>query len=169
MKNISLQDIAIRTELQSGDLGYVTYLHGKLYKSQYGYPIQFETYVAEGLNEFYRKYDPSNNRVWVCEHDGKMIGFLLLMNRGEAAQLRYFILEPEYRSIGLGKKLMELYMEFLRHCGYTSSYLLTTDELPTAAHLYKKHGFVLVEETPASSIFGKPLMEHHYKLDLRSR
>jgi N-acetylglutamate synthase-like GNAT family acetyltransferase len=62
--------------------------------------------------------------VWVCEHDGRMIGFLALVNRGKAAQLRYFIIEPEYRSIGLGKKLMTLYMEFLKQCDYTSSYLV---------------------------------------------
>ncbi|MEK6780334.1 MAG: GNAT family N-acetyltransferase [Bacteroidota bacterium] len=168
MKNISIQDITIRTEIKSGDIGYVTHLHGKLYKSEFDYGIQFETYVAEGLNEFYRMYDPANNRVWVCEHDRTMIGFLLLMNRGEAAQLRYFIIEPEYRSIGLGKKLMDLYMAFLRQCGYSSSYLLTTHELHAAAHLYKKHGFKLIEEKPASSFFGKPLMEHRYELDLKN-
>jgi len=166
MKKLTLDDIVIRTDLRPGDLGYVTYLHGKLYKSEYGYPIEFETYVADGLNEFYRKYNPANNRVWVCEHGGRMIGFLLLMNRGDAAQLRYFIIEPAYRGIGLGKKLMELYMEFLKECSYKSSYLLTVDELPTAAHLYTKHGFVLVKETPGPSFFGKPLKEHRYQLQL---
>jgi GNAT superfamily N-acetyltransferase len=164
--NISLNDIHIRTELRPGDIGYVTYLHGQLYKKEYNYGIEFEAYVALGLYEFYKQYNPENNRVWVCEHKGRMIGFLLLMNRGKAAQLRYFIIEPEYRGIGLGKKLMELYMEFLIDCKYQSSYLWTTHELPAAASLYLRHGFKLTEEKP-SDAFGKPLKEHRYDLILK--
>jgi N-acetylglutamate synthase-like GNAT family acetyltransferase len=160
-----LDDITIRTELQPGDIGYVTYLHGTLYKKEYGYGISFEAYVAQGLHEFYEQYDPDTNRVWVCEHGNKIIGFLLLMNRGEAAQLRYFILLPEYRGIGLGNKLMTFYMTFLKQCGYKSSYLWTTHELYTAAHLYKKFGFKLVEELD-STAFGKPLKENKYSVSL---
>lgn len=160
---MTLNDITIRTELRPGDLGYVAYLHGKLYSEEYQYKIQFEAYVLKGLAEFYEKYNPANNRVWVCEHNGRMIGFLLLMNRGEAAQLRYFLIEPAYRGIGLGKKLMNLYMEFLQQCNYKESYLLTTHELPAAAHLYKNMGFQLIDQKESDS-FGKKVYEQHYLL-----
>lgn len=160
---MSLDDIRIRTDLRPGDLGYCIYLHGILYKQEYNYGIEFESYVAAGLAEFYRSYDPRRSRVWVCEHDGPMVGFLLLMDRGEAAQLRYFLVSPEYRGIGLGKKLMKLYMQFFRECGYKSSYLWTTHELDAAARLYLKHGFKLTEEK-ASDAFGKPLYERKYEL-----
>ena len=161
----SLDDISIRTELRNGDMGYVIYLHGLLYGREYNFGVQFETYVAEGLCEFYEKYDPKRNRVWICEHEEKMVGFLLLMDRGEAAQLRYFIIEPEYRGIGLGKKLMNLYMDFMRECGYKRSYLWTTHELHTAIALYKKFGFMLTEEKE-STTFGKLLTEQRYDLTL---
>src|SRR5574341_894183 len=100
VKNVLLDDISIRTELRPGDIGYVIYLHGALYGAEYGYGIQFENYVAKGLCEFYEKYDPVRNRVWICEHNNRIIGFLLLMDRGQVAQLRYFLIEPEYRGIG---------------------------------------------------------------------
>jgi peptidyl-dipeptidase Dcp len=119
--------------------------------------------VAAGLSEFYKNYDPDRNRVWVCEHDGQIIGFLLLMDRGEAAQLRYFLIRPEYRGMGLGKRLIELYMEFFYKCGYKSSYLWTTHELDTATHLYRKHGFEHTAEKE-STAFGKPLVEQKYEL-----
>jgi GNAT superfamily N-acetyltransferase len=163
--NISLDDISIRTELRPGDIGYVIYMHGDLYKKEYGYGIQFETYVAKGLCEFWERYNPQRNRVWVCEHNNKMIGFLLLMDRGQAAQLRYFLIQPEYRGIGLGSKLMRLYMDFLQECGYQESYLWTTHELGTAAFLYKRVGFKLTEEKE-STAFGKPLREQRYDLRL---
>jgi GNAT superfamily N-acetyltransferase len=157
-----LNDISIRTVLKPGDLGYVIYRHGSLYGEEYNYEITFETYVALGIYEFYKNYDPEMDRVWICEHDDRIVGFLLLMHReNNAAQLRYFYIEPEYRGIGLGKKLMELYMEFLDKKGYTSSYLWTTHELRSAASLYKRHGFKLTEEKE-STTFGKPLKEQRY-------
>ena len=162
-KTITLDDISIRTQLRTGDIGYVICLHGSLYGKEYNYGVQFESYVAKGLSEFYEKYDPARSRVWVCEHKNKIVGFLLLMDRGESAQLRYFLIEPEYRGIGLGSKLMNLYTDFLHECGYQKSYLWTTHELTTAANLYKRFGFQLTEEKESTS-FGKPLREQRYDL-----
>jgi len=162
-KGSTLEDISIRTELRPGDIGYVIYMHGDLYQREYGYGIPFETYVAKGLCEFYEMYNPDRNRVWVCEHNQSMIGFLLLMDRGKAAQLRYFLIQPEYRGIGLGSRLISMYMDFLQECGYRGSYLWTTHELNTAAFLYKRVGFKLTEEKE-SNTFGKPLREQRYDL-----
>lgn len=162
---LTLDSIAIRTELKPGDPGYVTHMHGRLYHREYGYGLSFENYVAKGFCEFYETYKPERNRVWVCEHDTRIIGFLLLMDRGKAAQLRYFLIEPEYRGIGLGRKLLNLYMDFLHECGYKESYLWTTHELPAAAHLYKRLGFKLTEEKESTS-FGKPVIEQRYDLVL---
>jgi peptidyl-dipeptidase Dcp len=157
----SLEEISIRTELQPGDLGYMIFMHGALYKREYNYGLQFEAYVARGLCEFHEKYDPSRSRVWLCEHESRIIGSLLLMDRGEAAQLRYFLIEPGYRGIGLGAKLMTLYMDFLRASCYRKSYLWTTHELDSAAFLYKRFGFNLTSEKE-SFAFGKPLREQRY-------
>ena len=159
-----LQDIAIRTELRPGDIGTVICQHGVYYGREHGFGIQFETYVALGLHEFYERYDSSRDRVWVCEHEGRMVGFLLVMHRpADAAQLRYFLVLPEYRGIGLGRKLMELFLQFVTERGYRSAYLWTVDELPVAAALYRRFGFRLTEEKPSMS-FGKPLREQRYDL-----
>jgi len=160
----TLHSIGIRTELKPGDLGYVIYRHGKLYGEEYSYGVSFEMYVALGIDEFYKKYNPELDRVWICEDNEKIIGFLLLMNRGNnTAQLRYFYIDAEYRGAGLGKKLMELFMEFLKDKGYQSCYLWTTHEQQTAAALYKRWGFKLTEEKQ-STAFGKPLTEQRYNL-----
>jgi peptidyl-dipeptidase Dcp len=161
---MKLDEINIRTDLQSGDIGNIIYLHGKLYKSEYNYGIEFETYVALGLHEFFHQYNPLKDRVWIAEHKNKIVGFLLLMHReNNSAQLRYFLVEPEYRGLGLGRKLMNLFMEFLRDTDYQSAYLWTTHELTTAASLYIKHGFKLTEEKITNS-FGKTLKEQRYDL-----
>jgi hypothetical protein len=88
-----LEDITIRTHISPGDIGFVIHRHGKLYHTEYGYGVSFEAYVGAGLYEFYMNYDPRVDRVWICEHQDKIVGFLLLMHRANnTAQLRYFIL-----------------------------------------------------------------------------
>jgi peptidyl-dipeptidase Dcp len=91
------------------------------------------------------------------------------MHREEnTAQLRYFLIDPEYRGIGLGKRLMDLYMDSLHECGYKSSYLWTTNELDAATSLYKRYGFVLTEEKE-SIAFGKMLKEQRYDFTASQR
>lgn len=165
MKNkLTQEDVTIRTEIKPGDLGFVIHRHGSMYAEEYNHGVSFEVYVAQGISEFYQNYDSKKDRVWICEHNGKIIGSLFLQHRkNRTAQLRYFYLENEYRGLGLGRLLMELFMGFYNQCGYTSSYLWTTDELETAAALYSKYGFSITEESPTNS-FGKELVERKYEL-----
>lgn len=161
-----LEDITIRHDLRPGDLGYVIYRASKLAEHENNYGVPFEAYVAGGLLEFYKNYDPKKDYIWACEHDGRIVGFLLLVHReNNTAQLKNFYLEPECRGIGLGKKLMEQFISVLKDKGYTSSYLWTTDEQQTALSLYKRHGYVLVEEKE-SDAFGRPVVEQRFELRL---
>ena len=116
--SFTLEDINIRTKLQPGDLGYIVHRHGKLYAKEYGYGIVFESYVAAGIHEFYQAYDPARDRVWICEHRREHCRFSSPdASIRSVAQLRFFYLEPPYRGVGLGKKLITLYMEFLKNVG----------------------------------------------------
>lgn len=162
MNAISIEDISIRTTLRPGDIGYITFLHGQLYQREYGFGIPFEVYVAKTLAEYVEQYNVATNRFWICEHESRIVGCIALMNRGSEAQLRYFLILPEYRGIGLGKKLMSLYMDFLHQCNYKKSYLTTTDELHAAASLYEAHGFRLTEQKETTG-FGKKLIENKYE------
>ena len=162
----AFDEVSIDFEIRPGDLGNLICLHGSLYGNENGYDMNFEMYVAKGVIEFHERHDPELDRLWLCRHSDHLVGSLLLMHReGGAAQLRYFLIRPEYRGMGLGKKLMLLYMDFLVRNKYKSSYLWTTDEQTAAASLYVRHGFVLTEERP-STAFGKPLVEQRYDLSL---
>ncbi|HVS92563.1 MAG TPA: GNAT family N-acetyltransferase [Mucilaginibacter sp.] len=162
---ITLGSIIIRTELLPGDLGYVAYLHGDIYARECGYGRNFEGYVLESLGEFAHQYDPAKDRVWICEHDGRIIGFLAGVHRGGCVQLRYFIFLPKYRGLGLGKKLMDSFIAYMKELGITKAYLWTTNEQHTATALYMRYGFKLTEEKP-STTFDKVLTEQRYDLEL---
>src|SRR6185437_4486339 len=44
-------EVTIRTMLQPGDLGYIAYIHGRIYDQESAYGIGFESYVLKGLGE----------------------------------------------------------------------------------------------------------------------
>lgn len=165
-RKISLKGIHIRTNFEQGDLGFIIQVHGELYRYEFDYGIVFEQYVTLGLAEFIKLYDPKRSRVWMCIHNFNRIGFILVLDRGNGiAQLRYFFVFPEYRGIGLGKKLMALLVKFLKKKNFSECYLWTTNDLLTAANLYVKYGFKLIEEKPSVD-FGKNLTEQKYILEL---
>jgi peptidyl-dipeptidase Dcp len=155
---ISLEHITIRTNYQDGDIGYLTWMHGQ----NYNFGIHFEAYVARTLADYYTQLNSERERFWVAEHNGKMIGHIALKDTDGQAQLRYFLIEANYRGIGLGQKLMTCFMDFMREVGYTSSFLTTERNLKTAVHIYGKYGYEYVSR----SITGYGLEERRYELHL---
>lgn len=166
--HLDLSSIHIRTTLLPGDLSYLSYRQARIYAEEYGFGVIFESYLGAATHEFYQSYDPKQDKVWICEHDQQIIGAILLMHRSEkSAQLRYFYLEAPYRQLGLGKKLMGLFMAALQDLGYQHAYLWTINELPAAASLYMRYGFQLTEEKE-SDTFGRRVLEQRYDLRMKS-
>ncbi len=162
MKN-SPEQIKITHGFRREHIDGVVRLHREIYEKEYGYGEGFIDYVREGLIEFFEGYNPKRDRVWICSDEEKMTGFMLGMDRGESNQLRYFVIDPEYRGLGFGKRLMDEYVEWVKGMNFESSYLWTTSELKAAASLYIRAGFILTEETE-SERFGKRVIEQRYEL-----
>jgi len=160
---INANAISIRTTLKPGDLGYVAYLHGDIYNRELGYGFNFERYVLEGLLEFSRQYNADRDRVWICEYEHRIVGFLMGIHRGKAVQLRYFIIAPECRGMGLGKQLMDQFMNYMEEQQFEHAYLWTTNQQDTAVSLYTRYGFELTEQKE-SNTFDTPLIEKRYDL-----
>lgn len=145
-KVIDRKLLTIRDTLRSGDAGYIIYMHGWIYKKEQDYSTVFEGYVAQTFYEFLQSYDSGRDHLWVAEYDGQIVGCVGVMSRGERAQLRWFLLHPDYRGIGLGKRLLTNALGFCREKGYKSVYLETTGNLETAIAMYTKAGFRKVAE-----------------------
>lgn len=157
--------ITIRKDLRPGDLGYITYLHGKLYAEEYGFDATFEPYVAVPLSEFSVR---KNNRecIWVVEKTGRVRGSIAIVEYSDTtAQLRWLILHPEIRGRGMGKKLVDEAVNFSRNMRYPSIFLWTVSGLKSAAAIYEKKGFCLTD-TRKNVIWGRELTEERYELAL---
>ncbi len=155
----------IRTGLKPGDLGYITYLHGRVYAEEYGFDTSFEPYVARPLSEFSQSDNP-RQRIWIVEIDDEVVGSVAIVDAGDnMAQLRWLILAEATRGRGIGKRLVEYALDFCREQGYSGVFLWTVDLLEAAAGLYLSFGFRVTVEKE-HMLWGRLLNEQRYDLSL---
>jgi len=155
----------LRHSLRPGDIGYLTYLHGTLYKHEYGYDTTFEAYVAAGLADFVKSFKPERDRIWIAERNDRIIGSIAIVGRPRLAQLRWFFVHPGYRRYGIGKKLLKEALEFSRRRKFETVFLWTTYELDVARHLYIEAGFKKTRQKK-HKVWGKRVSEERYALRL---
>jgi ribosomal protein S18 acetylase RimI-like enzyme len=159
------EGFALRHDVRPGDLGAVVGLHGTVYAREHGFDVTFEAYVAGPLAEFVRR-GTDRDRLWVAERGGRLIGCVAIVGTSEAeAQLRWFLVDPSARGLGLGKALLREALAFCRERGYRSVFLWTVSALTAAAHLYRSAGFRKVEERPGT-LWGVEVVEEKYALAL---
>jgi GNAT superfamily N-acetyltransferase len=140
---------SIRTALRPGDVGAVVAMHGRLYAREYGFDPTFEGYVAAPLAEFVQR-SSERERIWLAESEGRLVGSIAIAaGSASRALLRWFLVDPEARALGLGTTLLRHAVEFSRANGYDSIELWTVSSLTAAARLYRAAGFRLLEEIPA--------------------
>jgi len=156
----------IRTNIKAGDIGYITYLHGIVYAAEYQLDHTFEGYVAAGLGQFANTYNSEHDYFAVAELDETIVGAIAIVGqRDRTAQLRWFLMHPEVRGHGLGKRLLRNAVDFCRQRNYKSVFLWTISELKIAAHLYREAGFQLTEQN-THEIWGAVRTEERYELRL---
>ena len=148
----------------AGDAGYIVYRHSVLYEKEYGLEPIFEKYVMAGLLKYLE--NPTSGEIWVAESDGRIGGFIAIIGVDDkTAQLRWFLIEPEFRGIGLGHQLVSEAMQYCRKKKFEKVFLWTFKGLDAARHLYSNEGFVQTEEVP-NDTWKKGLVEERWELSL---
>lgn len=158
--------VSIRDTFQPEDIDSLIKLHGVLYAKEFGWDQSFESYVAQGLNEFVASFDPGKNRLWLAENDDRIIGSIAIVGHTHAeAQLRWFLVDPDYRGGGIGSGLLRTALQFCRERRYSTIFLWSTSDLTVARLLYTREGFRKTREI-THEIWGKRLTEEKYVLDV---
>lgn len=109
-----------------------------------GFGLKFEAYVARTIAEYVLDND-ARGRVWLAEQDNRLVGCTAIALRdGDAAQLRWVLVDTAARGVGLGRRLVEAALDFSRESGCNSVFLESTDGLPESQALYDDLGFETV-------------------------
>ena len=149
-----------------GEIGWVVAAHGRLYSEVYGWDHTFEGLVAKIAGEFLERRDPSRERCWIAEMNGRPVGSVFCMRQDDTtAKLRLLIVEANAHGHGIGRALVRACMAFARDVGYTRMTLWTNDILVAARQIYEREGFRLTAEAPHHS-FGVDLVGQTWERDL---
>jgi len=155
--------ITIR-EYKPGDCGYIAYRHGVLYAQEHGFDQIFEKYVLLSLLAYLE--NPAGGKILIAEYCGTIVGFIGIVQISKtSAQLRWFLIEPEFRGAGAGRKLMAAAMEYCHQQKYNHVFLWTFKGLDAACHLYEQYGFTLTEEKE-NNTWKKQLLEQRWDVTL---
>ncbi|MEY8839728.1 N-acetyltransferase family protein [Cribrihabitans sp. XS_ASV171] len=148
------------------DAAWLVERHGTLYARDEGFDASFGPLVAEILADFVASHDPQRERGWIAEENGERLGSIFCVAAGpETAKLRLFLLVPEARGKGLGKRLLTACMDFARAAGYRDMVLWTHESHRAACALYRSFGWELTDSRPVRS-FGVDLVEQSWKITL---
>lgn len=145
---MSSDDILIRDERRPGDDALIVDLHRRGYLAEdERFRETFCAFVGRTVADA-KLDDPARGAVWFAERCGEALGCAAMVDRGERGQLRFVVLAPEARGLGLGKMLVDSALRYARSRGYYQVYLETTDGLEASMAIYQKLGFVTVHDEP---------------------
>ena len=160
-----MSDVILRP-FHPDDVPWLVERHQTLYAQDEGFDDSFGPLVADILAGFIADHDPAREQGWIAEEDGLRLGSIFCVDAGGGtAKLRLFLLVPEARGKGVGKRLLATCMGFARDHGYRDMVLWTHESHRAACALYAGAGWRLTDSKPVHS-FGVDLVEQSWKIDL---
>lgn len=153
-----MTDVSIRP-FGPDDRDWLVDRHSALYARDEGFDASFGTLVGEILDAFLDGHDPTCEAGWIAHRGDERLGSIFCVRLDErTAKLRLFLLVPEARGAGLGRRLLATCMDFARSRDYAGMSLWTHESHVAACALYRRTGWALVSSTPVHS-FGQDLVE----------
>lgn len=154
---------ALIRPFSADDRDWLVAAHSDLYARAEGFNASFWQLVAQIIDGFLAGHDPKREAGWIAEADGEPLGSIFCVAQdGSTAKLRLFLLVPEVRGKGLGKRLLHHCMRFAESRGYAGMQLRTHESHEAACALYRTTGWTLEASKPVHS-FGQDLVEQQWR------
>ncbi len=158
--------VTIRRELRVADRVGIVELHRAVYSREYGLNETFLRGVANGLAAAIERGWPERcGAAWLIGDDERLSGCLALTDEGATGRVRWFVLAPELRGLGLGRQLLIELLDEARDAGHETLELETFSALRAAAHLYRAAGFRVASQHE-TDMWGPPIVFQRYELRL---
>ncbi|EKJ72197.1 hypothetical protein FPSE_07621 [Fusarium pseudograminearum CS3096] len=155
----SAKCISIEPGYRPGLLARCLEMHIIHYHPVNSWGLAFETSVAAAWADLIQRLETNpRNQVFAAVQDTddpaaftqRIVGTILVdaenMKQPGTAQIRGFIVDERARGLGVGKKLLNAAMEFVKEQGFDRVSLYTSRTQETSLFLYNKAGFQIVED-----------------------
>jgi GNAT superfamily N-acetyltransferase len=163
----TVSTVPIRRELTDDDRRAIVDLHRTVYLAEYGLGERFVHDVAVGVaTAVERGWPDRSGAAWLIGDAGQLTGCLALTDEGSFGRVRWFVLAPEWRGQGLGRRLLGELLDEARDAGHDTLELETFSALTAAARIYRGAGFRVAWERE-TDMWGPPIVLQHYELRLR--
>lgn len=136
------------------------------YADGLGVDLCFQDFDRE-LAQLPGAYAPPRGTMRLARVDGAPAGCCALrpldaLDYANACELKRLYVRPQFRGLGLGRRLAEDIMDAARLAGYASVLLDTLDVMETARAMYRDLGFIEVPPYYYNPVAGS----HYLKADL---
>lgn len=112
---------------------------------EYGVPKVGTAYADTILDTLFEAYKEDDSVYYVVKKNGEIYGGAGIKQldnyKGNICELQKMYFKPEVRGIGLGSRMMEIYLQKAADFGFKQCYLETLPYMEEARKLYRKVGF----------------------------
>jgi putative acetyltransferase len=87
-------------------------------------------------------YGPPDGSLFLATHSGKAAGCVAFRRfSSDACEVKLMYVRPQFRGMGIGRRLVDMLIQAAREAGYSLMRLETTTAADTAVSLYRSVGF----------------------------
>ena len=106
-------------------------------------------YADPELDTMFEAYDVSRSAYFVVTYKEQVMGGAgiapLVNEAATICELQKMYFSPKSRGLGLGKKMIQICLNFAKNNGFTQCYLETMPNMKQAQRLYQQTGFHYIE------------------------
>jgi len=132
------------------------------YARRHGFNGAFADERQRDIERFVAEHDASRDGVWLLVDGGRVLGSIAIDARGDAPELRWFIVHEALHGHGWGHRLMQGAMD---HCRsrHDRVVLHTFSALTEARRLYEAFGFAQIGGESVYTGYGAPIVDQSFE------
>ena len=98
---------------------------------------------GEGIEKFLER---NPDTCFVAEHDGQIVGVIIVGNDGRRGYIYHTAVNPQYRKRGVARQLVEASVQELKRCGINKVALVVFDRNEEGNAFWEKLGFTVRDD-----------------------